>query len=121
MRMRFLPLALLSLTGCPLFSVDAEIPEVCMTFANREVHGAVGPTLTKTFTYDDIGVFSGLVDIDAKLDSARATLRAVSGVESFAFLDGVEVKLQSGALDPLTIIACTSGSCASETMVSEMA
>jgi hypothetical protein len=122
MRMRsFLLVPLLALAGCPLFSVEGEIPEMCMTFANREVEGVFGPTLTKTFTYDEPDVFKGFADIDATLTSARARLHAVSGVDSFAFLEGVEVKIQSGGLEPLTIVACAEGACASQTAETEMA
>jgi len=113
-----LGVALAALPGCPLLTVEAEVPEICLSYPNLTVETAVGATsTTQRFTFDDLSAVQDLLDDDASLTFVRAEVRATSGIESFSFVDAVHVVASSGApgstLPALTIYDCD-GDCVPE-------
>jgi hypothetical protein len=115
---RIAPLLLIGLTGCPLLSVEAEIPEACLTYTDVEVVGVpAGVPFTYTKTLEEIPLADGFVSLDAVVTDARASLRAKSGIANFAFVDGLVVTIASAdpSLPPFDLVACQGGSCASAT------
>jgi hypothetical protein len=121
---RFAPLFLVALTGCPLVSVEAEIPDACLTYTAVRVPGLPpGLQFSYTKTLDELPLAEGFISLDAVITDARATLRATSGVESFDFVDGLVVTISSadGSLPPFDLVACQHGNCASPTKTTTLA
>ena len=104
------------LPGCPLLDVQAEAPEVCLTYPNLDVPATTGlSSFQKSFVFDDLSSIEDLAKLDGNLRFVRADIRATSGIDSFAFVDAAHVVVSSGdpasALPPLTIYDCD-GDCA---------
>jgi hypothetical protein len=111
---RIAPLALALLAGCPLVSLEAEIPDACLTYKNVEIP-AVPPGIAFTHTKElaEFPLTDGFLSVDAVVTRARAKLIATSGVSNFQFVDGLVVTIDSGEMQPFDLIACEDGSCAS--------
>jgi len=119
---RIAPVALVVLAGCPLISVEAEIPDACLTYAEVEIGGVPhGVAFTFTKTLDEVPLIDGFVSFDAAITEARATLRARSGVSDLHFVDGLVVTIDNGERAPFVLVACEHGSCASPTRESAIA
>jgi hypothetical protein len=104
------------LPGCPLLDIQADAPEVCLTYPNLQIPGTPGLTsLHKTFVFDDLSSVGDLTKLDGNLQFVRAAIRATSGIDSFGFVDAAHLVVASGdpasALPPLTIVDCD-GDCA---------
>lgn len=118
--------ALVPLTGCELFAIETEIPELCVGFNNRLMPGARGGNeFERTVLADPLKTFGAYVALDAEITLARATLRAKSGVSSLAFIDSLSVKLKPTSVVPgvstLSLVSCEDYECASDTMESTVA
>ena len=106
------------LPGCPLLSIEADVPEVCLTYPNLQVETTMGATSIKqSFVFDDLSAAHDLTELDADLQFVRAEVRATSGIENFSFVRAVRVVVSSGdpssTLPPLTMYNCD-GNCAPE-------
>jgi len=104
------------LPGCPLLDVQVDAPEVCLSYPNLQIPGAAGlSTLQKTFVFDDLSAVKDLAKLDGNLQFVRASIRATSGIDSFAFVEAAHVVVSSGdpasTLPALTIYDCD-GDCA---------
>ena len=116
--MSVLGLGLATLPGCPLLNIQADVPEVCLSYPNLQVTSQVGATSVKqSFAFADLSAVQDLLKHDASLKFHRAEVRATSGIESFAFVDRVRVVVSSGdassTLPPLTMYDCD-GDCVPE-------
>jgi hypothetical protein len=107
--MKIYPLALLVLSGCPFLEVSAEIGEVCVTYNNVQIDGVDGAVVQRSFTADDLGQLTTLVEQDAELSFVRAEIRAVGGA-SIGFVSAAKVAIASGnpdsTLPTLPIVEC---------------
>lgn len=111
-----LGLGLLPLAGCPLLDVQADIPEVCLTYPNLVVPATPGVTsIAQSFTFNDLSAVHDLANRDASLHFVRAEIRATSGITDFSFVHAARVVVASGdpgtTLPPLTMYDCN-GDCA---------
>jgi hypothetical protein len=107
-----LGIGLVMLPGCPLLSIEADVPEVCLSYPNLQVTSdkAVS-SIKQTFVFDDLSAVHEFTDkLDANLEFVRAQVRATSGVDSFAFVQAMRVVVSSGDPDsdlpPLTMYDC---------------
>jgi hypothetical protein len=118
--------ALVPLTGCELFAVETEIPELCVGFNDRLMPGAKGGSeFERTVLADPLKTFGAYVALDAEITEARATLRAKTGVTSLAFIDSLSVSITPTTYVPgvgkLSLVSCEDYACASDTMESTVA
>jgi hypothetical protein len=114
-------LALAPLAACDVFSVKAEVPEMCMTFHDRAVAGtAPGAEFARSLSVDALELFGPWVDLDADITSARATLTARRGVGNLAFLESVNV-IMRGTTEEALLVNCEDYACASDGMTSTLA
>jgi|GEM_PF-1492774 len=110
-----LGIGLTMLPGCPLLNIEAEVPEVCLSYPNLQVTNPTAQhSVKQSFVFDDLSAIHDLAKQDADLQFVRAEVRATSGVESFGFVQAVHVVVASGdpdsTLPPLTMYDCT-GDC----------
>jgi hypothetical protein len=114
-----LGIGLVMLPGCPLLDIEADVPEVCLSYPNLQIAGVPAQSSIKqTFVFDDLSAVHDLTNkLDANLEFVRAEVRATSGIENFAFVRAVHVVVSSGdagsTLPPLTMYDCD-GDCAPE-------
>lgn len=98
---------LLSSAGCPLLDVQAEVSEVCVTYANVEIEGVTGDRVQHSFTADDLGALQTFVEQDAELAFTRVAIHAHDG---FARVDAAHVSVASGnpdsTLPTMSIVEC---------------
>ncbi|HET7503531.1 MAG TPA: hypothetical protein VFK02_21060 [Kofleriaceae bacterium] len=104
------------LPGCPLLEVQADVPEVCLTYPNIHVPAAPGLTsLDRSFVFDDLSAVQDLADLEADLQFVRAEVRATSGIDGFGFVEAAHIVISSGdpasTLPALTMYDCD-GDCA---------
>jgi hypothetical protein len=103
------------LPGCPLVDVEAEVPEVCLTYPNLQVETPAQSSVTQSFVFDDLSKVHDLVKQDASLSFVRAELRVTSGLDNLDFIQAVKVMVSSGdpgtSLPSLTMYDCD-GDCA---------
>jgi hypothetical protein len=108
-RFAALVFGLVMLPGCPLVDVEAEVPEVCLTYPNLQVQTPAVKSLSQSFVFDDLSAVHDLAK-QASLELVRAELRATSGVANLAFVHAVNVVVSSGdpasGLPPLTMYNC---------------
>jgi hypothetical protein len=102
--------------GCPLFQIEAEVKEVCMTYENLEIPPSDGSgAFSQDLTFDDLESIDGLDQLDGNVEFVNVTLRPRSGVSSLDFLDAAHVTLrgapQSGLPD-VDLVDCA-GDCPS--------
>ena len=102
------------LTGCPLADIQADVPEVCLTYPNLQVTTPEANSLTQSFVFDDLSAVHDLAKQSANLEFVRAEVHVTSGVENLSFVDAVHVVVTSqdpgATLPPLTIYDCN-GDC----------
>ena len=113
--------ALVPLTGCELFSVETEIPELCIGFNDRLIPGVAGSMdFERSIVADPLQTLGAYIELDAEITSARASLHAKSGVSDLSFIDSIEVTLMGAEpgnqIAPLSLVSCTDFECASDTM-----
>jgi hypothetical protein len=114
--------ALAPLAGCDLFSVEAEVPEVCLSFHDRLVTGvAPGDALDKTLSFDALEVFGPWVELDADITSATATLTARSGVADLSFIESITVVMRGDGPAEVPLVDCGDFACASSGMSATLA
>ena len=117
-------LVLVPLAGCSIFSVEGEIPEVCMSFHDRQIEGVKpGDVFERTFTGDPISALSAFVELDAEITQARATLTATDGVSDLTFLESVTVVMRPAGTPAkdasgVSLVDCGDFDCASTSMTS---
>jgi hypothetical protein len=104
------------LPGCPLLEVQADLPEVCLSYPNIRVPAASGlSSIDQSFVFDDLSAVKDLTDIDASLQFVRAEVRATSGIDGFGFVHAAHLVISSGdpasTLPSLTMYNCD-GDCA---------
>jgi hypothetical protein len=110
------------LSGCAIFSVEAEIPEMCMTFHDRMIAGVpAGEEFARSITVDPLEFFGPWVELDAEITQARATLVARRGVSDLSFLESLTVVMRGTTQDALPLVNCVDYACASDDMVSTLA
>ncbi len=103
--------------GCPLFEVEVELPEVCLTHKNIEIPGVpaeVAMGVDETFAFDDLSAFDEMKDLDADAHFVSATVRATHGVGTLAFIDSASVEIASNDPDsllPTRLIYACDGDC----------
>jgi hypothetical protein len=106
---------LVMLPGCPLLDVQADVPEVCLTYPNLQVQTPAVSSATQSFVFDDLSAVHDLANQDVSLEFVRAAIRVTSGLEDLAFIDAVHIVVASNdpdtTLPPLTIYNCD-GDCA---------
>jgi hypothetical protein len=113
--------AILPLAACDIFSVEAEVPEMCMTFHDRAIAGVEpGGSFVKSLTVDALELFGPWVELDAQVTEARATLTAKSGVSDLRFLQTVNVVMR-GTTEEALLVDCADYACASDGMTSTLA
>jgi hypothetical protein len=84
--------------GCPLFAVDVEVPDVCMTQKDVEVPGVpidVAGGIDEVFTFDDLSAFDVLEGLDADAYFHGATVRATHGVDTLTFVESASLEVAS--------------------------
>ena len=101
--------------GCPLLDVEAEVPEVCLTYPDFEVDGALASSsVDESFVFDDLSRLHELADLDAGIAFTRAEVRVKNGVDSLAFVQEFRASVASGdpgsTLPTLVLFDC-SGDC----------
>jgi hypothetical protein len=103
------------LPGCPLVDIEADVPEVCLTYPNLQVQSPAQSSISESFVFDDLSAVHDVVKQDATLEFVRAELRVTSGLDNLAFVDAVKVVVASNdagtKLPPLTMYDCD-GDCA---------
>jgi hypothetical protein len=109
---------LATLAGCPLLEIEADVPEVCLTYAGVAVEGLAGATqVERSFVFDDLAKIEEMAALDADLVFVRAAARPVSGIDSLGFVDTARVSIASGdaesTLPELRVYDCD-GDCAAE-------
>jgi hypothetical protein len=117
-KLALLGIGIAMLPGCPLLEIEADIPEVCLSYPNLQIETTQGASSMKeTFVFDDLSAARDLTELDADLEFVRAEVRATSGIENFAFVRAVRVVVSSGdpdsTLPPLTMYDCN-GNCVPE-------
>jgi hypothetical protein len=110
-----LGIGLAMLPGCPLLNIEAEVPEVCLSYPNLQFTSpGVQSSIKQSFVFDDLSAVHDLAKQHADLEFVRAEVHATSGVENLGFVRAVHVVVSSGdpgsALPPLTMYDC-SGDC----------
>jgi hypothetical protein len=114
LRPALLAAGLAMLPGCPLLEVEAEVPEVCLTYPNLQVQTPALPSATESFVFDDLSGIHDIIKQDASLEFVRASIRVTSGLDNLAFIEAVKVVVSSGdpdtTLPPLTMYDCD-GNC----------
>jgi hypothetical protein len=113
--------ALLPLGGCPLFSVSAEIPEMCVGFHDRLIAGVKpGGSFERKIVADPLSSFGAYLSLGADITDAKATIHAKSGVANLAFIDSISVSLAgadtTNPMAPISLVDCIDYACASDTM-----
>jgi hypothetical protein len=107
-------LGLATLPGCPLLDVQAEVPEVCLTYPNLPVQTPAVGSLSQSFVFDDLSAVHDLAKQEANIGFVRAEVRVTSGIENLAFIHAVHVVVSSTdpatPLPPLTVYDCD-GNC----------
>jgi len=102
------------LPGCPLVDVEADVPEVCLTYPNLQVQTPAQSSVSESFVFDDLSAVHDVVKQDASLEFVRAEIR-VTGLDDLKFVDSVKVVVSSNdpgtQLQPLTMYDCD-GDCA---------
>jgi len=109
-------IGLATLPGCPLLDVEADVPEVCLTYPNLQIPATTGlSSLQQSFVFDDLSAVHDLVKQDAKLEFIRAQVRVTSGIPDLTFIDAVRIVVSSPGttLPPLTMYDCD-GDCVPE-------
>jgi hypothetical protein len=107
-----LGIGLVMLPGCPLLEIEADVPEVCLSYPNLQIAGVPAQSSIKqTFVFDDLSAVHDLTDkLDANLEFVRAEVRARDGIENFDFVRAVHVVVSSGdpdsTLPKLTMYDC---------------
>jgi hypothetical protein len=104
------------LPGCPLVDVEADVPEVCLTYPNLQVQTPAQSSVSESFVFDDLSAVHDVVNQDASLEFVRAEIRvADGGLEDLSFVDSVSVVVSSNdpgtTLPKLTMYQCD-GDCA---------
>lgn len=111
------------LPGCPLADVEADVPEVCLTYPNLQVDTPAQSSVTQSFVFDDLAKVHDLIKQDASLEFVRAEVRVTSGLDNLEFIQAVKVIVSSGdagaTLPPLTMYDCD-GDCAPDGKVLEL-
>jgi hypothetical protein len=114
MKPLLLAAALLSLTSCGLFFVQADEPEVCKTFPNQQFDAAPSG-FSGTFTYPPMSfAFGDQLPDFFKSDKFKATFRirsvqmtAVSGVQDLSFIDAATLSLSAAGLPDVKVVNYT--------------
>jgi hypothetical protein len=107
---------LLPLAGCPLLAIEAEVSEVCVTYADVQIEGVpTGDRVTHSFTIDDLGSLQEFVDQDAELSFTRVAVRTHGS--GFPSIQSAHVSVASGdpesTLPTMSIVECD-GDCVSD-------
>jgi hypothetical protein len=101
---------LVLLPGCPLLDVQADVPEVCLTYPNLQVQTPAVSSATQSFVFDDLSAVHDLAKQDLSLGFTRAEIRVTSGLGDLAFIEAVKVLVASNdpgtTLPPLTMYSC---------------
>jgi hypothetical protein len=105
--------------GCPLIEIEAEVQEVCLTYADLSIPGSDGTgTVVHDFVFDDLVSIDEIEQLDGNVEFVHVKLRAKSGVSDFGFLDAAHVTVTSGdaasTLPALTVVDCSGDGCPTE-------
>ena len=89
---------LVVLPGCPLLDVEAQVEETCATYHDIHVDGLPEgqPSLSQSFTLDDLQSIGKLASLDAVLTFNRAEVRATEGIHDFSFVRDAALTIASG-------------------------
>jgi hypothetical protein len=100
-------IAIPALSGCPLLELEAEVGEVCVTYANVSIEGVTGDHLQHSVAAEDLAALQEFVEQDANLEFTRVALRSSS---SLGFVSSARVSVASGdpesTLPTLQIVEC---------------
>ena len=97
--------------GCPLFQVEVEVKEVCMTYPDLVIPPSDGSgTVSHSFVFDDLESVEGLDELDGNVEFVAVKLRAKSGVSSLDFLDAAHVSVATADKPEVSIVDCA-GDC----------
>ena len=104
-------IGLAMLPGCPLLHIEAEVPEVCLSYPNLQFTSPTAQSSIKqSFTFDDLSAIHDLAKQDANLEFVRAAVHVTSGVANLDFVKSVHVVVSSGdpgtTLPPMTMYNC---------------
>ena len=104
-------------SGCTLVEVEATLEETCLTYKELEIEAppvALGGDIAHSFEFDDLGGLQDLAEIDADIHFVRFGARALSGIDSFDFVEAATVTIRSADPDsdlaPLIAYHCA-GTC----------
>jgi hypothetical protein len=111
--------ALLPLAGCELFSLETDIPEMCINFKDRLIPGVgANADFERSISSDPLDTFGAYVELDAEITSARARLKVKSGANDLSFIDELTVTLKGAEPDsqiaPIALVSCYDYACASD-------
>ncbi len=125
MRRSALVAALATLSGCPLFSMEAQIPEMCVTFNDRAILGVPdGEDYRESLIADPLTSFGAFFELSGEVRSATARIKARSGASDLMFLETVRVSMRGiepGAeMPPAALVNCDGFTCASPSDVAEL-
>jgi hypothetical protein len=117
--------ALVPLAGCELFSLETEIPEMCIGFNDRLIPGVKGGmAFERSIVSDPLDTFGAYVELDAEITGARATLKVKNGAADLSFLDQLTVTLKGAGANsdiaPISLVSCYDYACASDTSESTL-
>lgn len=108
-RLLVLGTGLFLLPGCPLLDIQADVPEVCLSYPNLEVTNPVPQSSAKqTFTFDDLSKVHDVLDKNADVEFVRAEIKATSGIPNFDFVQAAKVSVSAtdGSLPAMTMYSC---------------
>jgi hypothetical protein len=113
---RILPVfGLALLAGCSLLAVEAEVPEVCLTYPDLAVEGVGGAaSVMRSYTLEDLDAIHELTALDADLVFTRAEVRA-HGIADLSFVTSALLTIAdpTETLPTLVVYACD-GDCGAD-------
>ncbi|MEZ4361858.1 MAG: hypothetical protein R3B48_16835 [Kofleriaceae bacterium] len=103
--------ALVSLPGCPLLQLEAEVSQVCVARSDIAAPSSGGQReLVLSVTLDDLAALGDLLDDDDVLHFTRAAARPRDGLASLAFVERAEISIVVEDSAALRAFACD-GTC----------
>ena len=84
--------------GCTLVDAQAEVREVCATYAGLQLPAAdLGATVVdQSFVVNQLDAIQSLAGLVSDLEFVRAQARATSGIAGFEFVEAAHIAVSSG-------------------------
>jgi hypothetical protein len=104
-------------SGCTLVEIEATLEETCLTYNELEIEVPPvigGGDVEHSFEFTDLGGLEDLAEIDADVHFVRFAAHALSGIESFDFVEAATITVRptdpESDLEPLIAYHCA-GTC----------